>query len=474
MMRRKFFVITLVLTLILSTLTGCQLGSSTSTNYDVIVVGAGAAGLAAAIEASEAGAKVALLEKMPVVGGSTLFTEGLIYATGTDIQANNAINDSNETLVNFWIDKAEGKADVPFLQLVSGNSAGTISWLEKLGVTFDKPIATGASPVLRAHPPTGKGAGLIDKLQAYAKKKKVTILTETTATEILVDSSNVITGVKATDSKGKEVIYNTAAVVLTTGGLDFSSELMTTYHHDAKNLQSFANKGNTGDGFNMALSLNAGIVSKDAEIGHTIVAGETEYNSEINSFITNPFLLVNLSGERFVDESGTHALVYEDLVKQDQQVAYLIFDQTSYAPVVDTAIDKASVVSADSIEALAGLIGIDPTKLSATVDYYNNMIADGKDTQFGKTILGITPIVSPKYYAVKVVPALLGTLTGLKTDLQAQVLDANGNVISGLYAAGEIASGDFYNKVYPADGTSLQVSLTMGRIAGEQAANFNK
>lgn len=477
MMRRKFLVFTLALVLILSTVTGCHLMSGSdkvSTTYDVIVVGAGAAGLAAAIEASESGAKVALLEKMPVVGGSALFSDGLIYATESDIQANYSINDSSETLVNFWIDKAEGQVDIPFLQLVSGHSADTISWLESLGVAFDKPIATGASPVLRAHPPTGKGAGLIDTLQAYAKKKKVTILTNTSATEILVDDANAITGIKALDSSGKEVTYNAPAVVLTTGGLDFNPELMTTYHADAQSLLSFANKGNTGDGLNMALALNAGTVSKDAEIGYTIVSGETEYNSEINNFITKPLLLVNLKGERFVNEAGTHSLVYEDLVKQDQQVAYLIFDQNDYAPVVDTALDSSSVVSADSIEALAGLIGIDPSSLSATVEYYNDMIDYGQDTQFGKTILGISTVATPKFYAIKVVPAIMGTLTGVKTDLQAQVLDADGSVIAGLYAAGEVASGDFYNKVYPADGTSLQVSLTMGRIAGKEAATFSK
>lgn len=474
MTRRKFLVFTLALIMILSTLTGCQTNNNDPMTYDVIVVGAGAAGLSAAIEAAEAGAKVAILEKMPVVGGSTLFSDGLVYATGSKIQLENAINDSSESLVNFWIDKAEGQVDVPFLQLVSNSSASTIDWLEELGVTFDKPIATGASPVLRAHPVTGKGSALIDSLKARAEKKKVTILTETSAMEILVDDANVITGVKALDASGNEIIYNTKAVVLATGGMDYNLELMEKYHSDATGLLSFSNKGNTGDGLNMALALNAGVVAKDAEVGYTIVAGETEYNSEINQFITNPYLLVNQIGERFVDESGTHSLVYEDLVKQEGQVAYLIFDQTNYAPVIETAVDKSSVVSADTIEELAGLIGIDPTSLSATVKYYNDMIEYGKDTQFGKTILGITPVATPKYYAVKIVPAIMGTLTGIKTDLDAQVLDADGNVITGLYAAGEIASGDFYNKVYPADGTSLQVGITMGRIAGAKAGAFAK
>jgi len=458
-------------------MTGCQSTGSKNNDpftYDVIVVGAGAAGLSAAIEASEAGAKVALLEKMPVVGGSTLFSDGLVYATGSKIQLDNAINDTSETLVNFWIDKAEGQADVPFLQLVSDSSAGTIAWLEEIGVTFEKPIATGASPVLRAHPVVGKGAGLIESLKAYAEKKKITIITETSATEIIVDASKKITGLKALDSSGNEVVYNTSSVVLATGGLDYDPELMKTYHSDAVSLLSFANEGNTGDGLKMALALNAGIVSKDAEIGYTIVAGETEYNSEINHFITNPYLIVNSIGERFVDESGTHSLVYEDLVKQTGQVAYMILDQTQYASVLETALDKTSVVSADTIEALASQMGIDPISLAKTVEFYNDMLEYGKDTQFGKTILGVTPVKTPKYYAVKIVPAIMGTLTGLKTDLQSQVLDADGNVITGLYAAGEIASGDFYNKVYPADGTSLQVSLTMGRLAGKNAAAFSK
>lgn len=125
--------------------------------------------------------------------------------------------------------------------------------------------------------------------------------------------------------------------------------------------------------------------------------------------------------------------------------------------------------SGDTLDAVAAAAGIDAAGLAATVAEYNKLIARGKDTQFGKNVKGLPPIARPKFYALQVAVATLGTMTGLKIDLCTRVLNAKGEAIPGPYAAGEIANGGFFNQVYPASGTSIQMSLTFGRIAGRTA-----
>jgi fumarate reductase flavoprotein subunit len=469
---RKILAFMLALIMILGLVSGCNVQSNDDSKFDVIVVGGGAAGLSAAIEAAEAGAKVAVIEKMPVLGGSTLLSEGIVYATGSKIQTEYPVNDSTEALVNFWIDKAEGQNDVPSLQLVADQSGANIDWLVDLGVVFGEPIATGKSPVLRGHVARNKGAGIIDALKARAEKKKVTFILETQAIELITNESSEIVGLKALNKEGQEVSYETKAVVLATGGFDKNEVLVEIYAPIAKGQTTFSSESSTGDGLTMALALGADVINKGGVFGTITAFGETAYKSEINKLLELPNLAVNKKGERFVDESEDFAIYYQELVKQDNAVSYMIFDQTSYVAALDAAVENGSAIVADSLDELATKAGIDPAGLNATVIYYNDMIKYGKDEQFGKNLKALKPIETSKYYALKVVPAILGTMSGLKTDLEAKVLNTEGVAISGLYAAGELATGNFYNTIYPAMGTSLQVSITFGRIAGESAAKF--
>ena len=474
---RKILAFMLALIMILGLVSGCNVQSNEASNgnetkFDVIVVGGGAAGLSAAIEAAEAGAKVAVIEKMPVLGGSTLLSEGIVYATGSKIQTEYPVNDSTEALVNFWIDKAEGQNDVPSLQLVADESGATIDWLVDLGVVFGDPIATGTSPVLRGHVAENKGAGIIDALKERAEENMVTLILETRVLDLITNDKAEITGVKALNREGQEVSYKAKAVVLATGGFDKNELLVASYAPNAKGHTSFTSESSTGDGLTMALALGADVINKGGVFGTKTVLGEPAYKTEINKLLELPYLAVNSKGERFVDESDDFAVYYQELVKQEGSVSYMIFDQTNFDASLDAAIKNGSAFMADTLDELAAKAGIDPAGLNNTVTYYNDMIKYGKDEQFGKNLKALTPLESSKYYALKVVPAILGTMSGLKTDLEAKVLNAEGLAISGLYAAGELATGNFYNTIYPAMGTSLQVSITFGRIAGTNAAKY--
>lgn len=475
---KKIVSFVMILTLIASLFTGCGQDqepakaavTTEELNYDVVVVGGGAAGLSAAIEAAEGGASVILIEKLPMLGGSTVLSGGIVYSTGSNIQKENGIEDSVDALVNYWLERSENKASEPYLRFVAEQSGENVDWLVNMGVNFSDPHATGTSPVLRAVSALEHGSGLINPLKDYAVSKNVEIRLQTSAKSLLTNASNEVVGVEAEDKDGNILKINSSSVILATGGFDRSSELVQEYASVAEGQKTFSGVGNTGDGLTMAKNLGAQVVTNDGVIGFRAVEGEPAYTTDVCMLMWMPYLYVNLEGQRFVNESSDYPVFYESLIQQPQGISYLIFDQNTYTPVLDDAVEKGSAFVADSLEDLAAQAGINSDNFVQTVNDYNQMILEDNDSAFGKVLTGQPQINAPKYYAVKVVPAILGTLSGLKTDLDARVLDQDGNPITGLYAAGEVANGDFFYKVYPASGSSIQMCISFGREAGKNAA----
>lgn len=460
--------IVLIVAMMMTTLSGC---ASKGKSYDVVVIGAGAAGLAAAIEAAENGASVAVLEKLPMAGGSTLLSAGIIYATGANIHKDAGVEDSVDDLVAYWSERAEGNADEAMLRLVAEKSGETINWLvDEMGVQFIGPMPMGTSFVPRAVMATEGGHGIISPMKSYAEDKKVEFFMETTAKELITNKNGDVVGVKALDKDKKEITFNAKAVILATGGFDRNDDLMNRYAKEAVGGIPFVATGNTGDGLLMAEKVDAAVVGNGSVIGFKAVEGEANIESEVSSLMWSPYLLVNKEGQRFINESTDYPIVHKALLEITDQKSFLIFDATTYNPLLDKAVEKGSAYVADTLEELAGLAGIDQSAFVTTVNEYNQMIESGVDTQFGKDLTQQTKIETGKFYAVKIVPGSIGTMTGLKTNATGQVLNNSNNVIPNLYAAGEVANGSFFYKVYPASGTSIQVCITMGRIAGEEAA----
>ena len=476
-MFKRSFALILSMIMVIGLLAGCSPAETpkkevVEKSYDVVVVGAGAAGLAAAIEAAEKGATVAVLEKMPMVGGSTVLSGGIVYATGSTIQKNFGVEDSVADLVAYWSERAEGNVDTTQLEFVAERSGATIDWLVDLGVEFGDPTPTGTSPVLRAHTSPNHGDGIIKPLKTYADSKNVEFFLQTSATELMIDANGDVIGVKALDKDKNEMAFSAKSVIMATGGFDRSTELVKTYAPIAEGQTSFAGTGNTGDGMTMAVSAGAEVVSKGGVIGFRTVENEPAYTTEVCMLMWMPYLSVNTLGERFVNEAIDYPLFYESLVKQPEGISYLIFDGSTYQPALDKAVEKGSAFVADSLEDLAKQAGIDADAFVNTVAEYNTMIESGVDTEFGKSVVGHSKVETGKFYALKVLPATLGTMSGVKTDLDTQVLTKEGTAIKGLFAAGEVANGDFFYQVYPASGSSIQMSLTFGRVAGTKAAEY--
>jgi flavocytochrome c len=437
--------------------------------YDVVIVGSGAAGLSAAIEAAGAGAKVAVLEKLPMPGGSTLLSGGIVYGTGSTAQKNLNIQDSVDALVQYWSDRAGGQNDQAKVKFVAERSGATIDWMASLGVKFADPVPAGISPVRRAHTSPDGGVGLVNPLKKAADAKNVAFFMETAATKLLTDKGAVV-GVAAKDKNGKAVEFRSKTVILATGGFDRNTELMAKYAADYQTDLTFVGTGNTGDGLLMAQAVGAAVEGKGGVIGFRGVPGESSFTTDVSLLIWRPYLTVNKEGKRFVNETVDYPIFHQALNKQADKMGYIIFDANTFEPPLQKAVDKGVAFGADTIEALAKAAGIDEKGLAASVAAYNKAIATGKDAEFGRAMKGLKPVKKGKFYALKVKAATLGTMSGLKTDLDTRVLNEKGEAIKGLFAAGEVANGGFFNQEYPASGTSIQMSLTFGRVAGTAAA----
>lgn len=435
--------------------------------YDVVVIGGGAAGIAAASEAKDAGASVLLLEKQAGMGGNTIISGGIIYATGTQAQKDAGIEDSVEALVDYWFQRAEGNADKALLTMVAEKSNATIEWLQAGGVQLGNLGPTGLSPVPRALYTANGGSGFIVPMAQLIQNKGVDVRTETPAVALLTNEAGAVVGVEAIAADGHKVTVNAKSVVIATGGFDGSQAMMRKYSPEYADELFYAAAGNTGDGINMAIEVGADTVFKGGVIGLRGIL-PTSFADATNGLVWMPYLMVNEIGERFINESTDYPVVHTALAKQHH--AYLIFDATQMsAAVVAGLIDEGYAFTGNTLEELADAMKVDEATFLATVARYNELKGQ-EDVDFGKAAAAMTGVGEGPYCAVRVRPATIGTMGGIKVDLDMHVLKADGTAISGLYAAGACANGDFFYKEYPASGTSIMMCFTTGRIAGENAA----
>lgn len=436
--------------------------------YDVVVIGGGAAGIAAASNAKDAGASVLLLEKQAALGGNTIISGGIVYATGTQAQKDAGVEDSVEALVEYWFERAEGNADKDMLTLVAEKSNETIEWLIEGGVELGNLGPTGLSTVPRAlYTSNGGGSGFIVPMTNVIKNKGVDIRTETPAVALLTNEAGAVVGVEAVAADGHKVTVNAKSVVIATGGFDGSREMMRKYAPQNVDDFFFAAAGNTGDGINMAMAVGADTVFKGGVIGLRGIV-PTSFADGTNGLVWMPYLMVNENGERFINESTDYPVIHSALEKNNR--TYLIGDSTQLpAVMVGALVEQGYAFVADTLEELAEITFMNKDNFLATVARYNELKGQ-EDVDFGKAAAAMTGVGEGPYTAVVVTPATIGTMGGIKVDLEMHVLKADGSIIPGLYAAGACANGDFFYQEYPASGTSIMMCFTVGRIAGTNAA----
>ena len=451
-------------------------GQTIENTADVVVVGGGFGGLSAAVAAAENGASVILIEKQSVLGGSSSMAGG-----GVKVALAQDGEDYIQVAYDYWMneqlqcDPVEGFPKTEFVQAFLENSEANLKWLEEQGYAYDLTKAMGAE---LAFPTSGDAPGngqtVVDLLAKSAQDKGVVIMTNVKGTEIMMEGDEVV-GLKA-QSGADQYIFHAKNVILATGGFASNPELIARFCKAGSNNFSGAAASATGDGILMAEAAGAALYEDGWFIG-TKGTAVLKYNLgfPLNAFTWNPIMYVGEDGKRFVNENFHYAAIYTEVVKGGHDYYYLIMDSASLSESEIATLEAGLVdypdvtFKGETVEELAANAGIDPAGLSAEVARYNTYKENGKDEEFGKDPELCTPVATAPFYATKVRATHLGTMGGVQTNLNMQALDAQGNVIPGLYAVGECSNRPFYAEVYTS-GTGLGVAVFGGRLAGADAA----
>ncbi|MGV8082450.1 MAG: FAD-dependent oxidoreductase [Coriobacteriia bacterium] len=465
---------------------------------DAIICGFGAAGVAAAIEITKAGGSAIILEGSGAAGGATRLSGALVYmGGGTRLQKACGVEDSVENMKAYVsaVTKPVG-GDQKLLDIYCNNSVALFDWLEANGVKFDEAAdidgynvvapngisleysgnergweyAKVAKPAPRGHTPhhddkTSGGAALFDPLKAAAEKGGTEVLYNAMATELIQDSTGKVIGVYATVNDEVTAFKANKAVVLTTGAFTLNRDMLADFCPEGLIANPTAAPTDMGTGIKMGMKIGAGLRGM----------GQASMQRFIYMFGTGPTsgILVDKRGVRIVDEGAYGNWAGRAIYELTPEAAYLIMDN-DMANDLNPMFGKymTLVAEEDTIEALAGAIGLEAKTLTASVRRYNELAASGSDDDFHKNPKFLKQIATPPFHAADVSASQCSnhTLGGLKINENSQVLDTEGEVIAGLYSAGRNACAIFGN--YPGSGNSIAEGLIFGRIAGQHIASL--
>lgn len=452
---------------------------------DVVVIGGGLAGYCAACEAAQAGADVLLLEKQPEAGGSSVLSGGFLAFAGTDVQRKAGVDDSTELLVSDLRNAGGGDNDERLVRTYGKHQYEAYEWLLAAGVYFNSVQLSSAQSAPRAHATDPRVLLKLVADKAHGTGRVRTLFNAPAQRLVRSGQTDPVTGVIARIEGATWAIRARRGVVLAAGGFSRSEDMLRNFAPAQAKAVHYGGEGNTGDGIRMAWALGAGFRDMGyikGTFGFSVSARTQAGRDWTKLFVYRGAIAVNKHGKRYVDESLSYKLLGEAVLRQPDAMAYQILDQGIFdtaAPGVPpfdfpSAQARGLVVQADSLEALAGEIGLDPATLAATVARYNASVDKGKDEDFGRDGLSnhygkLVRIERPPFYSYATTSGLIATYCGLTVDEQARVIDVFGEPIASLYAAGELMGG--LHGVAYMTGSSLGKCVIFGRIAGRNAAS---
>lgn len=473
-------------------------GTVSDMETDVVVVGAGAAGLSAAVAASEKGANVVLLEKMAAVGGTANFAEG-IFAVESRIQRDEHVNITRDEAFELIMTYSHWRAEPRVARAFVDKSADTIKWLQDNGVGFKHLTTNNPGGIRTWHIFDGRGASMAKALESKAVDHNVQVLYETTGKKLIMDDNNQVAGVVAYDKDGNQINISSKAVIIATGGFANNPEMLAE-HTNAGNAFPVGSSGKMGEGILMAWEIGADKKGEDVlQLYRPGIPGEPN-DTHLSAAVRQAHLWVNIDGERFADETVIFEWPYAGnaLANQPEGLMYVVFDSNTKQYMIDEGIDigvgvmvpvgtrldeleselekgisQGNTFRANSIEELAGMIGVDVAAFKDSVDQYNRAYNEKHDRIFAKEHRYIQPITEGPFYAIRSQSSFLGTLGGLKINYRSEVINTENRVIPGLYAAGNDAGGmygDSYDLTIP--GGTIGFAVNSGRTAGENAVQF--
>ena len=439
--------------------------------FDVVIVGSGGAGLSAAIEAAEAGKSVAIVEKMPTVGGNTLISGGEMNAPGNWVQKNLGITgDSVEAYYNDTMKGGDNIGDPKLVHLMAEKALESAEWLrDDVHVEFlsDQLFQFGGHSFKRALIPKGHtGAELVSKLKAKAE-------------ELIQDANGRVTGVKATDKTKKEVKFlANNGVVLTTGGFGSNVEMRKQYNKEYdERYKSTDTVGTTGDGIVMAQKVGAQLQNMEYIQTYPIANPKTGMISLLADTRFDGAILVNQEGKRFVEELDRRDVISKAILAQTGGYAYQIWNdkidaisktKEAHKSEYDELIREGLLVKADTIEEAAKFFDIDVNNLKETISKVNEYAKNKDDKDFHHRG-GLVSLEEGPYYIEKAVPSVHHTMGGVVINEKTEVLNEKGEPIPGLYAAGEL-TGVIQGK-NRLGGNAITDIITFGRIAGKEVGS---
>lgn len=501
---------------------------------DVVVVGAGGAGLTAAATILQSGKKVIVVEKFPAVGGNTVRTGGPMNAADPTwqntfaanlgeshtLQEMAAIDESQidpEYLADFksfkaqvtaYLNDIEGTQGYLFdsaifhrlqtylggkrtdqlgnviygqydlVKILTDRALESVKWLEEIGVAFDPDEVSMPVGALwrRGHKPLkSEGYAFVSALQTFVEANGGKIITDTPVESLIIKDGQV-SGIEGTGLAGGKVTVHAKAVILTTGGFGANTKMLKAYNtywtEIADDIKTSNSPAITGDG--IILGQSAGAELTGMGFSQMMPVSDPETGALFSGLQVPPqnFVMVNQSGKRFVNEYGSRDQLTQAAI-DNGSLFYLIADEniknTAYntsQEKIDRQVANGTLFKADSLEALAEKLAIDPSIFVTTINNYNSYVDKGEDPEFGKDVFDLKVEQAP-FYATPRKPAVHHTMGGLKIDTKTHVLDASSQIIPGLYAAGEVAGGIHAGNRL--GGNSLTDIFTFGRIAGKTA-----
>lgn len=488
---------------------------------DVVVVGAGGAGMTAAITATDAGKKVIVVESQPIAGGNSVRSTGGMNAAKTPYQDKNEFKEAagvektlataaekfadNETITALaatvksqwdayqanpqgYFDSVElmeldtmiggkGKNNPELVKALAENSADAIEWLASIGAEVKNVGAFGGASVKRIHRPvnadgkvTAVGAYIVPILEKNLQDRNVQFLFDTTANEIIMKDGKAV-GIKGTGKDGHKVTINAKSVVIATGGFGANAEMVEKYKPELKGFATTNAEGAQGQGIDMATAAGAATVDMDQIQIHPTVHIEEDGNAHLitEGLRGDGAILVNAEGKRFYDEVSTRDKVSAAIIEQTDKSAWLVVDQAMVdkSAVIAGYIKSGYTVTGATYEELAKAMGVDEATFTSTMNTWNQAVEAKSDAEFGRTSFA-NPLTTAPYYAIKITPAVHHTMGGIVINPKAEVLNEKGEAISGLYAAGEVTGG-----VHGANrlgGNAVADFVVFGRISGQSAA----
>lgn len=444
---------------------------ATPQRYDVVVVGSGGAGLAAAIQASDEGASVLIIEKMPSIGGNTIKASVGMNAAETRFQKIKGIVDSKELFYQESLKGGKNKNNPELLACFVENAPLAVEWLADHGIELNDITITGGMSIDRTHRPADRsavGGFLISGLTKNINKRNIDVMLDTSVTDILYEAG-AVTGVRAVNDEGETLTILAGSVIVASGGFSANRDMVVQYRSDLDGFVTTNHKGATGDGIAILEKIGAGTVDMGEIQIHPTVEQTTSYLVS-ESIRGGGAILVNQEGKRFFNEMETRDKVSAQIISLPEKYAYVVFDEQIRMKnkAADEYIARGFVISADSPRELADKLDMDLHAFLATLERYNVFVDKQNDEDFGRKTALRQPINQGPFYAIRIAPGVHHTMGGVTINPDAAVLDDQQRVIPGAYAAGEVVGGIHGgNRI---GGNAVADIIIFGILAGRHAA----